>query len=129
MTQEAFHQYYEAESDQVFEVLSRLTEDECLRIITDVAERRFKIWEGGENYQIWRVLKEKGTRKSIWPLFEIVRNLENSYLVRYHACEALFCIAGLKDENFKKEVQLGFNAENIRVDRADVMKKLEGLLA
>ncbi len=88
MTYEEFQKQYEVESDKVFAELSSLSEDALLKIIGDKSEERFKIWKGQDNYQIWRAIGENGTVKSIKPLFEIVSDLGNEYLVRYHACTA-----------------------------------------
>ena len=128
MNQGEFHKYYEEESERVFNELDLLTEDELLKIIEDKGERKFKIWKGRDNYQIWRVFKTKGTEKSIKPLFEIVSNLKNDYLIRYHACDALFKIANLTDENFKGEVQYGRNEERKLVNQQNAISKLGEIL-
>lgn len=128
MTQEEFHRYYEDESDSVFSKFSKMTEGELLEIIADKNKGRFNIWKGGDNYQIWRALQIKGTQWSLRALFEVVRDLKHDYLIRYHACEALFKIANLEDEAFKREVQLGFDSENKPVDREANFRKLEAML-
>jgi hypothetical protein len=128
MTQEEFHKFYEDESERVFNELNELTEDDLLEIIVDRNENKFKIWSGNDNYQIWRVFQIKGTVKSIKPLFEIVSNLKNEYLIRYHACEALFKITNLTDGNFKGEVQYGRNSTRKTVNQKNAIKKLGKIL-
>jgi hypothetical protein len=128
MTQEEFHKFYEDESERVFNELNELTEDDLLEIIVDRNENKFKIWSGNDNYQIWRVFQIKGTAKSIKPLFEIVSNLKNEYLIRYHACEALFKIANLTDGNFKGEVQYGRNSKRKTVNQQNTINKLGKIL-
>ena len=128
MTQEEFNEFYEDESERVFNELNELTEDNLLKIIVDRDETKFQIWDGRDNYQIWRVFQIKGTVKSIKPLFEIVSNLKIEYLIRYHACEALFKIANLTDDNFKGEVQYGRNAKRKTVNQQNVINKLGKIL-
>lgn len=128
MTQEEFHKFYEDESERVFNELNELTEDDLLEIIVDRNENKFKIWSGNDNYQIWRVFQIKGTVKSIKPLFEIVSNLKNEYLIRYHACEALFKITNLTDGNFKGEVQYGRNSKRKTVNQQNAINKLGKIL-
>ena len=128
MTQEEFHKFYEDESERVFNELNELTEDNLLKIIVDRDETKFQIWDGRDNYQIWRVFQIKGTVKSIKLLFEIVSNLKNEYLIRYHACEALFKIANLTDDNFKGEVQYGRNAKRKTVKQQNAINKLGKIL-
>ena len=128
MTQEEFHKLYENESEHIFNELNKLTEDELWNIITDKNGKEVKIWDASDNYQIWRVLQIKGTQKSIKPLFEIVSNLKNDYLIRYHACNALFKIANLTDENFKGEVQYGRNEEREIVNQQNAIIELGKIL-
>lgn len=128
MNQEEFQKFYEDESDRIFTELNKLTEDDLLNIISDKKGGKFKIWSGRDNYSIWRVFQIKGTEKSIKPLFEIVSNLKYDYLIRYHACNALFKIANLTDENFKGEVQYGRNAERKTVDQQEAINKLGAIL-
>ena len=128
MTQEEFHKFYEDESERVFNELNKLTESDLLKIIADKNENKFKIWEGHDNYQIWRVFQIKGTQKSIKPLFEIVSDLKNKYLIRYHACDSLFKIANLTDSNFKGEVQYGRNSKRKTVNQQKAIHKLGVIL-
>ncbi len=125
MTYGEFQQHYESESDNIFAELDRLDEDALLAII---ATKPGNIWEGRDNYQIWRALTCKGTAKSIWPLFAIVSDLENPYLLRYHACDALFDIKGIQDDGFKGEVQFGMDAHRQPADQQLAIHKLEQLL-
>ena len=129
MTYEEFQKQYEVESDKVFGELSSLSEDALLKIIGDKSEERFKIWKGQDNYQIWRAIGENGTVKSIKPLFEIVSDLGNEYLVRYHACTALFKIAKLEDEDFKRQVQYGLDKNRQPVDQQQAFLKLQEILS
>lgn len=62
------------------------------------------------------------------PLFEIVSDLKNEYLIRYHACDALFKIVNLNDENFKGEVQFGLNAKREVVDQQNAIDRLREIL-
>jgi hypothetical protein len=128
MTQEEFHQYYENESERLFTELSSLTEDELLAIISDPDESRYLIWEGRDNFQIWRALQAKGSEKAIKPLYAIVSNLKNPYLVRYHACTALFHLARLSDDGFKGEVQYGLNSERQPVNQQQAIERLGVML-
>lgn len=128
MNQLEFHQRYEEESEQIYNTLIKLDEDELLDIIADPNGSKYKIWVGSDNYQIWQVFKAKGTIKSIWPLFDIVSNLSKPYLVRYHACTALFAIAGIHDEEFKGMVQYGRNAARELIDQQAAIHRLEAIL-
>lgn len=128
MNQEQFHQYYENESERFYEYFSRLTEADLLSLINDPNESRFHIWEGRDNFQIWRAFQTRGSAPSIRPLYGIVSNLKYPYLVRYHACEALFKLAQLTDEGFKGEVQYGLNAERQPVDHQLAFRRLGEVL-
>lgn len=128
MTYEEFQKQYEVESDKVFAELSSLSEDALLKIIGDKSEGRYKIWKGQDNYQIWRAIGENGTEKSVNALFEIVSDLGNEYLVRYHACTALFKIAKLGDEDFKGQVQYGLDKNRQAVDQRQAILKLQEIL-
>lgn len=128
MTQEEFHEFYEDKSERVFTELNKLREDDLLKIIADKDEKKFKIWDGRDNYQIWRALQIKGTEKSIKPLFEIVSDLKNEYLIRYHACNSLFEIANLTDDSFRGEVQYGRNSKRKKVNQQNSIKKLGAIL-
>lgn len=123
-----FQKRYEEESDKLFSALSEKSEDELIQIITDPSGGKYDIWKGGDQYQIWQAFQKKGTTKSIRPLFEIVSNLKIEYLVRYHACEALFRIAKMEDADLMGQVQYGLNAMREKVDQQASIKKLEGLL-
>ncbi|TAE52135.1 MAG: hypothetical protein EAZ89_08980 [Bacteroidetes bacterium] len=125
MTYEEFQQRYEAESDETFARLNKLDEKTLLAMI---AARHKDIWDSGGNYQIWRVLAQKGSESSIWPLFDIVSDLRHAYLIRYHACDALFEIAGIRDEGFKGEVQYGLDTRQQPVDQQQAIRKLEQML-
>lgn len=128
MNQLEFHQRYEEESEQIYNTLIKLDEDALLEIIADPDDSKYKIWVGSDNYQIWQVFKDKGTTRSIQPLFDIVSNLSKPYLVRYHACTALFAIAGIKDDEFKGMVQYGRNAARELIDQQAAIDRLKTML-
>lgn len=128
MKQEEFHLRYEEEAEHIYATLSKLSEDELLAIIADPGGGRHRIWDGNDNYQVWQVFRVKGTVKSIRPLFDIVSNLGNKYLVRYHACAALFTIAGISDDDLLGEVRYGLNKYRERVDQRAAIDRLEGIL-
>ena len=129
MNQQEFHQRYEEESGKIYNELIKLYEDELLDIITNPGGGNYKIWVGNDNYQIWQVFQAKGTAKSIRPIFQIVSNLQNPYLVRYHACAALFVIAGIDDEEFKGRVQFGRDGNREAIDQSAAISKLEAMLS
>ena len=128
MNQQEFHKLYEEESERIFNDLMELDEEALLDIIRDPGGGRFRIWVGSDNYQIWQVIGQKGTAKSIVPLFRIVSNLEIEYLPRYHACEALFKLAGIEDEIFMGKVQYGRDENREAVDQPAAIKKLAEML-
>ena len=128
MTQQEFHEAFEAESKRLFNELNIFSEVELLEIIADKNEKKYGIWKGYDNYQIWYTLQTKGTEKSIKPLFEIVANLKNEYLVRYHAGNALFKIANLSDDNFKGQVQYGLNSKRKKINQQNAINKLGKIL-
>ena len=128
MNQEEFHKHYEEEAEKIFTTLNTLPEDSLLKIIRDKRDTPYNFWKGEDQYQIWRVFKQSGTEKSLKPLYDVVSNMENEYLVRYHACDALFSIAGIEDDPFKGEVQYGLNANRERVHQKKAIHKLGVLL-
>lgn len=128
MSYKDFQRQYDQESDKLYNKLNDLAEDELLRLITDPDEDRYKIRTGGDNSVVWRVLGEKGTRKSIRPLFGLVSDLNLPYLIRYHACGALFKIAGLNDDDLKGQVQYGLDKNRQRVDQGAAIERLGGLV-
>ena len=128
MTYEEFQKQYELESENSYADLSKLDEDELLNIISGKKSCSFNFWEGQDNYQLWRALQAKGTTKSIEPLFQIISNLKNEYLIRYHACEALFKIAGLDDNELKGKVQYGLDANRAAVDQHAAIHELKEIL-
>jgi hypothetical protein len=125
---EQFQISYEQESERVFNELSQLTEDDLLGIIANRLELKYGVWRGRDNYQIWRAFGIKGTQKSIKPLFDIVSNLNNDYLIRYHACDALFSIAGIRDGDFKGKVQYGRDKNRDLVDQLQAIRDLGHIL-
>lgn len=128
MTQQEFHQQYEIESEKIFRRLNKLSESELLQIISKKGSNAYYLREGKDNFQIWQVIKEKGSKRFIKPLFDIVRDLSIEYLVRYHACDTLFAIAGIDDEDFKGQVQYGLNKDRQPVDQQKAIDKLESIL-
>ena len=129
MNQQEFHQRFEEETDQFYNTLIKLDEDELLDIISNPDGGKYKIWDGNDNYQIWQVFKTKGTVKSIKPIFHIVSNFQNPYLVRYHACAALFVLAVIDDEEFKGRVQFGRNGNREAIDQPAAIAKLKAMLS
>jgi len=128
MNYSEFQQRYEEESDHLFQKFSEKSEDELLEIMADPTGGKYHIWKGGDQYQIWNAFEKLGTSKSIRPLFNIVSNLEIEYLVRYHACEALFHLAGLADADLMGQVQYGLNAQRVKVDQQAAIQRLSSLL-
>lgn len=125
---EKFQARYEQEGDQLFLQFNKFTENQLLDIISSYPDNAYGLWKGGDQYQIWRALGDKGTKKSIEPLFAIVTNLEIDYLVRYHACDALFHIAVLKDDNLKGIVQYGLDKDRQPANQQAAFRELEKLL-
>ncbi|HRG25601.1 MAG TPA: hypothetical protein PLL23_14455 [Chitinophagaceae bacterium] len=125
---EKFQARYEQEGDQLFLQFNKFTENQLLDIISSYPDNAYGLWKGGDQYQIWRALGDKGTKKSIEPLFAIVTNLEIDYLVRYHACDALFHIAVLKDDNLKGIVQYGLDIDRQPANQQAAFRELEKLL-
>ena len=128
MNYSEFQKRYEEESDHLFDKLSALSEDELLKIIADPSGGKYNIWKGGDQYQTWRALAARGTERSLQPLFDIVSNLKIEYLVRYHACEALFHIAHLDDEDLKGQVQYGLDNHRQKVDQLAAIQRLSQIL-
>jgi hypothetical protein len=125
---EQFQTNFEQESDRVFYDYSKLTEDNLLEIITNRHEHKYGIWQGRDNYQIWRAIGIKGTQHSIQPLFNIISNLKNDYLIRYHTCDALFSIAGIRDKNIKEKILFGRDENKNPVDQLEAFSELEQIL-
>lgn len=125
---EQFQSSYEQDSDQLFHEFSKLPEDKLLEIITNRLEHKYGIWQGRDNYQIWRAIGIKGTQQSIQPLFDIVSNLKNDYLIRYHASDALFRIAGIRDKNIKEKILFGRDENKNPVDQTEAFRDLEQIL-
>jgi len=128
MNQQEFHKRYEEEAEHSYNALMELDEDALLDIIHDPDGGKYKIWKGNDNYQIWQVFGKKGTSKSIKPLFHIVSNLKTEYLVRYHACAALFKIAGINDEIFMGKVQFGRDENRQLIDQKEAIAKLAEII-
>lgn len=121
MSYEEFQRMYEIESEKLYDRYARLREDELL----DLVERQK--WD--DQYQIWRAIADKCSEKAIGPLFEVVKDLNIEYLVRYHACTALFKLAGLHDEEFKGKVQYGLDKNRERVDQHEAIAQLGKMLS
>lgn len=128
MNQEEFHKSYEEASERLYSELHTYSEEELLNIIADEKETKYQILKGKDNYQIWQVLQTKGTEKSLKRLFAIVSDLKNDYLVRYHACNALFKIAKLNDDDLKGQVQYGRNKSRKSVNQKKSMLRLSKVL-
>jgi hypothetical protein len=119
-----FQARYEEEGDKLFRQFNQLTEEELLRIIRAYPDNAYRIWTGGNQYQIWQVLAEKGTRSAIQPLYDVVSNLAIEYLVRYHACETLFRIAAINDDNLMGVVQYGLDQDRQPADQTAAIQEL-----
>lgn len=119
-----FQARYEEEGDKLFHQFNKLTEDELLRIIRAYPDNAYGIWKGADQYQCWRALGGKGSRASIQPLYSVVKNLQIDYLVRYHACDALFAIAGISDENLKGIVLYGLDQQRQPADQSAAITEL-----
>lgn len=128
MNYSEFQQRYEEEADNLFSKLSAMSEDELLNILADPSGSKYNIWKGGDQYQIWNAFEKNGSSKSIRPLFDIVSNLEIEYLVRYHACEALFHIAHIEDADLMGQVQYGLDIHRQKVDQQAAIKRCAELL-
>lgn len=128
MTYGEFQVAFEQESERVFNELSLLTEDDLLTLISNRLELKYRVWQGRDNYQIWRVFGIKGTQKSIRPLFDIVSNLNNEYLIRYHACDALFKITKIRDNDLKGKVQYGRDKNRNLIDQIKAIRDLGHIL-
>lgn len=127
-TYEEFQSRYEQEGDKLYRQFNQLTEDQLLDLIRSYPDNAYGLWKGGDQYQCWRALGEKGTRSSIQPLYAVVSNLAIDYLVRFHACETLFHIAEINDDNLKGIVQYGLDQNRQPVDQQMAIQKLGRLL-
>lgn len=119
-----FQARYEEEGEKRFRQFSKLSEEQLLTIIRAYPDNAYGIWTGGDQYQCWQALAVKGTRSSIQPLYDVVSNLAIEYLVRYHACESLFHIAGIKDDNLKGVVQYGLDQDRQPADQPAAIQEL-----
>lgn len=119
-----FQARYEEEGEKLFLQFSQLSEEQLLAIIRAYPDNAYRIWTGGDQYQCWQALSEKGTRSSLQPLYDVVSNLAIEYLVRYHACEALFRIAGIKDDNLMGIVQYGLDKDRQPADQPAAIQEL-----
>jgi HEAT repeat protein len=115
-----FQYQYEEQSRRLYKQFLEMSEDELIQLIEN---QKFD-----SNYQIWRALGDKGSKKSIRCLFEIVSNLNNEYLVRYHACSALFKIANINDLDLLGRVQHGRNKHRQKTDQKEAIEKLRTIL-
>ncbi len=127
-TYEEFQSRYEQEGDKLYREFNQLTEDQLIDLIRSYPDNAYGLWKGGDQYQCWRALGNKGTKKSHEPLFAIVTNLNIDYLVRYHACDALFHIAVLNDDNLKGIVQYGLDKDRQLANQQAAFRELEKLL-
>ncbi len=119
-----FQARYEEEGDKLFRQFSQLSEEELLAIIRAYPDNAYRIWTGGDQYQCWRALAAKGTSSSIQPLYAVVSNLAIEYLVRFHACETLFQIAEINDDNLMGIVQYGLDQDRQPADQQMALKEL-----
>lgn len=115
-----FQYQYEEQSRRLYKQFLEMSEDELIQLIEN---QKFD-----SNYQIWRALGDKGSKKSIRCLFEIVSNLNNQYLVRYHACAALFKIANINDLDLLGRVQHGRNQQRKMTNQNEAIEELRSIL-
>ena len=120
MSYEKFQKSFEEEAEKAFQEYLDCSEAELIDLV------KKKNWDA--TYQIWRALQVNGSEKSIETLFEIVSNLKVDYLIRYHACEALFYLAGIDDKEFKGMVQYGLDKRRKKVNQLAAIDKLKELL-
>ena len=73
-------------------------------------------------------MEKKGTSRSVQPLLGIVTDIKNEYLIRYHACTALFSIAKIKDDDFNGQVQYGLDKNRQPGDQQKAFEKLRSIL-
>ena len=123
-----FQSRYEQEGDKLYREFNQLTEDQLIDLIRSYPDNAYGLWKGGDQYQCWRALGEKGTRSSIQPLYAVVSNLAIEYLVRFHACDTLFRIAEINDDNLKGIVQYGLDQNRQPADQQMAIQKLGRLL-
>lgn len=64
---EKFQARYEQEGDQLFMQFNEFTEDELLVIINRYPDNAYGLWKGGDQYQCWRALGNKGTKNPLSP--------------------------------------------------------------
>lgn len=121
MTYGEFQEYYENESERLYKQLVQLSETELIQRV----ERQ----EWDSNYQLWQAIAANGSQRSIGPLYNVVKNLDNDYLIRYHACDALFKLANIDDERFKGIVQYGLDENRQAADQALAIVQLGERLA
>jgi len=119
-----FQARYEEEGDKLFRQFNQLSEEQLLEIIRRYPDNAYGLWKGRDQYQCWRALGSKGTTASIQPLYTVVCNLDIDYLVRYHACDALFHIADLQDDNLKGIVQYGLDKDRQPADQQAAFREL-----
>ena len=119
-----FQSRYEEEGEKLFLQFSQLSEEQLLTIIRAYPDNAYGIWTGGDQYQCWQALAVKGTRSSIQPLYDVVSNLAIEYLVRFHACETLFQIAEINDDNLMGIVQYGLDQDRQPADQPAAIQEL-----
>ncbi|KAF5082467.1 hypothetical protein DSECCO2_98210 [anaerobic digester metagenome] len=120
MSYEKYQKSFEESAEKAYNEYLNCSETELIEIISR------KHWDS--TYQIWNALKVVGSEKSIKILYEIVSNLKNDYLIRYHACETLFHIADIKDEEFKGVIQYGLDRKRKEVNQTHAIEKLKEML-
>lgn len=115
-----FKNRYEQDGKNALYSYIKMSEDELLDTVNK------KAWDN--TYQMRYALIKKGTKKAIKPIYQIVSNLKNDYLIRYHACNALFHIAAIQDDELKGMVQYGRKSTREKIDQIQAIKKLEEIL-
>jgi hypothetical protein len=115
-----FQYQYEEQSSRLYKQFMEMPEDKLIQLIEN---QKFD-----SNHQIWRALGDKGCKKSISCLFNVVSNLNNKYLVRYHACVALFKIANIDDPDLLGRVQHGRNQQRQMTSKIKAIEELRTIL-
>lgn len=121
MDQSEYQRKYEEDASNIHSQYSAMNEDYLLSLVQS--------GRIDDTFQIWNVLGEKGTRKSLPILYNIVSNLNNPYLTRYHACEALFRIARINNAELKGMVQYGRDRNGKLVNQGQAIIQLGRFLS
>lgn len=120
MDQAEFQRRYEEDAANMHAQYSAMSEDYLLSLV-----QSGKI---DDTYQIWRMLSEKGSRKSLPILYNTMINLNIPYLTKYHACDALFRGAKINNPELQGMVQYGKDKNGRQVNQEQAILQLRKLL-